>query len=85
MPLRLLPAGEGEWKKQAAGDKAAMPPATDTAGRPNPVAQFDLAAAPDLGPDWVWSAAPVLYPSVAEGLGLSRGDPEGLLSWLERH
>ena len=81
VPLRI-PDGRGDQRQS--GGQIARPP-TEAEGLPNPAPRIDPAATPDLGPDWVWSAAPVLYPSVAEGLGLSRDDPEGLLSWLERH
>ena len=97
VPLRILdgqgerrPTGSDdailgvEGERRQAGGQIARPP-VEAEGLPNPAPRIDPAAAPDLGPDWVWSAALVLYPSAAQGLGLSREDPEGLLSWLERH
>ena len=47
--------------------------------------QGGVTTTPDLGLDWVWSTAPVLYPDVAKNLNLTLGDHEGLLEWLENN
>ena len=38
---------------------------------------------PDLGADWVWSTAPVLYPHEAERLNFTKMDRDAMLLWLE--
>lgn len=38
---------------------------------------------PYLGLQWQWSSAPVLYPKVAERLGLTLGNVDGIIKWLE--
>ncbi|GAX75545.1 hypothetical protein CEUSTIGMA_g2988.t1 [Chlamydomonas eustigma] len=40
---------------------------------------------PDLGPDWIWSEAEVLYPPKGKELGLSVERPEDIFKWLESH
>ncbi|KAF6254758.1 hypothetical protein COO60DRAFT_1462514 [Scenedesmus sp. NREL 46B-D3] len=40
---------------------------------------------PDLGGDWQWVHAPVLYPSVAAAAGINIGDTEAIINWLQEH
>ena len=47
------------------------------------IQQPGVTTTPNLGPDWVWSAAPVLYLDVAQKLNLTLEDHEGLIAWLE--
>jgi hypothetical protein len=39
----------------------------------------------DLGSDWHWVRAPVLYPDVAEAAGITKGDSEAIIKWLQEH
>eukprot|EP00882_Tetradesmus_deserticola_P011111 GHRQ01011748.1.p1 GENE.GHRQ01011748.1~~GHRQ01011748.1.p1 ORF type:complete len:342 (+),score=112.74 GHRQ01011748.1:47-1072(+) len=40
---------------------------------------------PDLGRDWHWVHAPVLYPSVAASAGITINNTEAIISWLQEH
>ena len=47
--------------------------------------QPGVTTTPNLGPDWQWSTAPVLYPYMASQHKLTIEDHEGLLVWLENN
>jgi hypothetical protein len=40
---------------------------------------------PDLGSDWHWVRAPVLYPEVAEAAGIQKDNAEAIVKWLQEH
>jgi hypothetical protein len=49
------------------------------------LAMYTNNTTPDLGSDWHWVRAPVLYPEVAEEAGIQKDDDEAIVKWLQEH
>lgn len=47
--------------------------------------EFTNNTKPDLGEDWHWVDAPVLYPRVAEEEGITLKEPDKIIQWLQTH
>lgn len=49
------------------------------------LARFTEHPKPDLGPNWHWVDAPVLYPDVAQAANISTHDISAIINWLQTH